>query len=136
MATTVAMAFISPSLKPASFGGGSQGSEGALPVSGGGWMGSASALGAAAEEIPFVLPHGMAGRSKWVNAGDPTPTARRAGVSRVRAQGWAAAGPLLPANGPLLLLRGGLLSAWPLFCENLQIQPILGDSWETPWLWF
>lgn len=56
------------------------------------------------------------------------------------AQGRAAAGPLLPANGPLLLFQGGLFSAQPpffffFFCKNLQIQPILGNSWETPWFW-
>lgn len=50
-------------------------------------MGSASALGAAAEEIPFVLPRGMPRRSKWVSVGDLTPAALRAGASRVRAWG-------------------------------------------------
>lgn len=81
-------------------------------------MGSASAPGAAAEETPFVLPHGMAWRNKWVNAGDLTPTALRAGASRVHAQGWAATGPLLPTNGPLLPFQGGLLSARPLAAET------------------
>lgn len=80
-------------------------------------MGSALAPGAAAEEIPFALPCGMARRSKWVNISALTPTALRAGANRVRVRGWAAAGPLLPANGPLLLFEGGLLSAWPLAAE-------------------
>lgn len=80
-------------------------------------MGSALAPGAAAEEIPFVLPCGMARRSKWVNIGALMATALRAGVSMASVRGWAAAGPVFPANGPLLLFEGGLLSAWPLAAE-------------------